>query len=440
MKHKAFPWSDWNNADKTLLAALVIFLGCLCVHLQYPASVLADGMLFCSEAALVGGLADWFAVTALFEKPLGFPYHTAILPRRREAFIKASVTMVQKEFFSRRKIFRHLEQLHVMPMLLEWLGKRETEAMLTRRIWHYLRDFLLRQDNAVQANVLAQRFKQTLADVRAEDMVRACGMYLSRSGRDRELLARLAYALQQQAKSPSVLQAIEVQLEAYEKQCTHDDFLSQLAAGFLEATSLVDKEEAAGLMQKQIVTLLDELTRQGSPLQEETLALFYEKSAALSGEQEYVDLIQELKMELLDRLPAEEAIERTLQQLRNQLSGHEEPADTEQKGLPVLRTQMEELISQEYRRIVELLRTDSKLQASVGSFLYDLIARSALHAQSLVGVVVTSVLSRLTDEQLNHLVYDKVEPDLLWIRMNGSIVGAGIGLLLFTLLHLVAFF
>ena len=74
---------------------------------------------------------------------------------------------------------------------------------------------------------------------------------------------------------------------------------------------------------------------------------------------------------------------------------------------------------------------------SVEHFLYDLLARSALHAQSLVGVVVTNVLDRLTDEQLNHLVYDKVEPDLLWIRMNGSIVGSAIGFVLFLCLQMV---
>ena len=44
-------------------------------------------------------------------------------------------------------------------------------------------------------------------------------------------------------------------------------------------------------------------------------------------------------------------------------------------------------------------------------------------------------MARLTDEQLNHIVYDKVEPDMLWIRMNGSIVGAVIGLLLFLILE-----
>ena len=50
------------------------------------------------------------------------------------------------------------------------------------------------------------------------------------------------------------------------------------------------------------------------------------------------------------------------------------------------------------------------------------------------------MLSRLTDDQLNHLVYDKVEPDLLWIRMNGSIVGSIIGLVLFAILQATALY
>ncbi|MBQ3451489.1 MAG: DUF445 family protein, partial [Selenomonadaceae bacterium] len=62
----------------------------------FPGNVAAEGFLFVTEAALVGGIADWFAVTALFKKPLGFSFHTAILPRRRKDFVKASVVMVQQ--------------------------------------------------------------------------------------------------------------------------------------------------------------------------------------------------------------------------------------------------------------------------------------------------------------------------------------------------------
>ena len=127
---------SWNKADRVLFLAFLVFLLALFVHLQLPHSVFVEGFLFCAEAALVGGIADWFAVTALFRKPLGFPYHTAILPRRRQSFIKASVTMVQKEFFSRRKVFRHLERLHLMPMLMKWLGEADTRAKISHHLYH----------------------------------------------------------------------------------------------------------------------------------------------------------------------------------------------------------------------------------------------------------------------------------------------------------------
>jgi uncharacterized membrane-anchored protein YjiN (DUF445 family) len=54
-----------------------------------------------AEAAMVGALADWFAVTALFRHPLGIPIpHTAIIPHRREKIIESIVSMVQNEWLS----------------------------------------------------------------------------------------------------------------------------------------------------------------------------------------------------------------------------------------------------------------------------------------------------------------------------------------------------
>ena len=157
--------NGFNKADKTLLIVFILFLGIMYLHLCYPHSLAVDGLLFASEAALVGGIADWFAVTALFRKPLGFPYHTAILPRRRDAFIKASTFLVQQEFFSRRKIFNHLERLHIMPMVMNWLKKPATSAQLTSKMVDYVRDFLLHQNTEQQARVLAEKVRESLARV-----------------------------------------------------------------------------------------------------------------------------------------------------------------------------------------------------------------------------------------------------------------------------------
>ena len=93
-----------NQADKALGVAAILFVICLLLKIYYPQSIYIKGLLFCAEAALIGGIADWFAVTALFKKPLGFPYHTEIIPRKREQVIEGCIKLVQKEFFTKKQM------------------------------------------------------------------------------------------------------------------------------------------------------------------------------------------------------------------------------------------------------------------------------------------------------------------------------------------------
>ena len=428
-------WSGWNKADKTLLFATAVFLLSLCLHLSYPDRVVADGFLFISEAALVGGIADWFAVTALFRKPLGFPYHTAILPNRRKEFVQASVTMVQKEFFSRRKIFRHLGRLHLMPMLMEWLDQRETREQMLRRLLHYTRDLLLQQDRGQQAKFLSEQLRHALRETPATSMLQACGAWMKASGRDKDILERLAAAAHTYAERPEIRKSLQSMLEAYEEEKVKSP-MAMLMAGFAQALDLVNFEEAAALMQQQLLAMIDALGTRDSELQAEILQLFYEKTEELGKSQEFQRLAGDLRDALVEELPLEEAVSRALEHVQADFLGTK-GAEKAMENLPVVRSRLLEVFASEYYRALRLLQEDETLRKSVEHFLYDLLARSALHAQSLVGVVVTNVLDRLTDEQLNHLVYDKVEPDLLWIRMNGSIVGSAIGFVLFLCLQMV---
>lgn len=428
-------WSRWNKADKTLLFAAAVFLFSVCLHLSYPDRVVADGFLFISEAALVGGIADWFAVTALFRKPLGFPYHTAILPNRRREFVQASVTMVQKEFFSRRKIFRHLGRLHLMPMLMEWLDQRETREQMLRRLLHYTRDLLLQQDRGQQAKFLSEQLRHALRETPATSMLQACGAWMKASGRDKDILERLAAAAHTYAERPEIRKSLQSMLEAYEEEKVKSP-MAMLMAGFAQALDLVNFEEAAALMQQQLLAMIDALGTRDSELQAEILQLFYEKTEELGKSQEFQRLAGDLRDALVEELPLEEAVSRALEHVQADFLGTK-GAEKAMENLPVVRSRLLEVFASEYYRALKLLQEDETLRKSVEHFLYDLLARSALHAQSLVGVVVTNVLDRLTDEQLNHLVYDKVEPDLLWIRMNGSIVGSAIGFVLFLCLQMV---
>ena len=429
--------NGFNKADKTLLIVFILFLGIMYLHLCYPHSLAVDGLLFASEAALVGGIADWFAVTALFRKPLGFPYHTAILPRRRDAFIKASTFLVQQEFFSRRKIFNHLERLHIMPMVMNWLKKPATSAQLTSKLVDYVRDFLLHQNTEQQARVLAEKVRESLARVEPEDFFAMWGGWLRKTGKDKDFVMRVAGYWQQQAQGDEARKQIQQMLEAYEEEKIGENPLARLMAGFAQAIDLINYEEAAALIQQQLLAMLQELGTRDSQLQQDILHLFYEKAEVLNQDAQFHQLTHELKDSLLRDLPVESAILQMLAHLQQHfLEDKAREVDPLAEHMPALRSRLEELIGEEYERTLRLLERDENLRAILGSFLYDVIARTALHAQALIGVIVRDVLLRLTDEQLNHLVYDKVEPDLLWIRMNGSIVGAGIGLIMFVLLHI----
>ncbi|WP_415945747.1 DUF445 family protein [Selenomonas montiformis] len=428
-------WSDWNKADRTLLLALVLFFFALCIHLQYPGRVVADGFLFCAEAALVGGIADWFAVTALFRKPLGFPYHTAILPRRRTAFIQASVQMVQREFFSKRKIFRHLEHLRLFPLLMGWLAKKDTEDRLVRQMMHEVRSVLFSQDMQVQASELARHLRAALSRVPPDQLAILLERWFRHDGRDKVFLMRLAEYLKGRASSDQTRQFLIHQFEAYGKQNMKDHPMAAFFVGLAQAVDLVNYEEAAVLTQRQILSALEKLSVPDSDLQRRVLTLLYDQADQLRQEPHWRQMLCGIRDGLLDELPWEQIVGRVWGQFRDTLCG-----DTKKSwGEAGFSLHLEELLRREYRHMLWIMETKPQLHQQLERFLYDLIARSALHAQTLIGVIVTQVLSRLTDEQLNHLVYDKVEPDLLWIRMNGSIVGAGIGLLLFVSLRFLAY-
>lgn len=88
-----------------------------------------------AEAAMVGGLADWFAVTALFRHPLGLPIpHTAIVPAKKDRVGRTLGAFVQRNFLSREVIEHRLRGLHVGKRLAEWLADPANARTISRNV------------------------------------------------------------------------------------------------------------------------------------------------------------------------------------------------------------------------------------------------------------------------------------------------------------------
>ena len=423
----------WNKANTALLTSFFCFLISLYLHLTIPSTLWTDGLLMVSEAALVGGVADWFAVTALFRKPLGFPYHTAILPRRRDSFIQAIVIMVQKEFFSRRKILRHIEKIHLIPMLQEFLHRPETEAQLTGTLLHFFRvSFLRRNQKAV--SYLSSRLKSLFLQEDPSELMRRFDLLFRANEWDQKALSRIALLLAREASTEETRLSIRESLAELEREKIGDGFLSRLLA----MTNTVNLDEGAELIQRHTCHVLSELGRAHSPLQENAIALLHDCLSDLRQDGELLQVVRELQERLAGELPIDETLTRIFHGLRKHFQMDlKREVDPIAEHMPAFYTHLQTILHLEYQHMLFLVEERSELQKVITKVLYDLIARSALHAQTLVGVIVGNVLSRLTDEELNHLIYDKVEQDLLWIRVNGSLVGGCIGLLLFLCINIL---
>ena len=203
-------------------------------------------------------------------------------------------------------------------------------------------------------------------------------------------------------------------------------------------TNTVNLDEGAELIQRHTCHVLSELGRAHSPLQENAIALLHDCLSDLRQDGELLQVVRELQERLAGELPIDETLTRIFHGLRKHFQMDlKREVDPIAEHMPAFYTHLQTILHLEYQHMLFLVEERSELQKIITKVLYDLIARSALHAQTLVGVIVGNVLSRLTDEELNHLIYDKVEQDLLWIRVNGSLVGGCIGLLLFLCINIL---
>ena len=398
-------WQNWNKADRTLLAAAVIFLFALCLQVQYPGNVFAAGFLFCAEAALVGGIADWFAVTALFEKPLGFPWHTAILPRRRQSFIEATGRMLQREFFGKKALVAKVKRIDFAGKLLGWLERPESRQLVAKWLADRGRNWLEAQDGTSLSGVLAAR----LGDLAAGSMT---------PERIRSFLLYGAKELESVARQPEFADKIEAGLDEYIESKMQGP-MAMMMAGFAQSVNVLNTEEAAALIKDRCILFLERVQQEESE-EAEQLQAMAEKISCF------------LQKNFAARQELDHAVLNSVQRLN--LNEYLFNATDERD---ILDGQLQELAGSIVQVVYGMLRENSSLQREVSGICYQLAARGVMQAQEMLGSIAGDVLGTMTDEQINRLVYDKAEPDLLWIRMNGSIVGAAIGLVIFAVMQFI---
>ena len=150
-----------RRATGLLILATVIFVITRLLEGRYP---WIGYIRATAEASMVGGLADWFAVTALFRHPLGIPIpHTAIIPANKDRVGRTLGRFVQHNFLTREVIEARLRSLQVGERLAAWIAKPENARTIARQTAAGL---------AAGAEVLRDEDVQALIDRTLEDRIR----------------------------------------------------------------------------------------------------------------------------------------------------------------------------------------------------------------------------------------------------------------------------
>ncbi len=119
-----------RRATLLLVGATVLFIVARALQAKFPWLHI---VVATAEAAMVGGVADWFAVTALFRHPLGIPIpHTAIVPAKKDRVGKTLGAFVQRNFLSRDVIEHRLRSMEVGRRMAEWLAVPDNARTISR--------------------------------------------------------------------------------------------------------------------------------------------------------------------------------------------------------------------------------------------------------------------------------------------------------------------
>lgn len=361
-----------------------------------------------AEAAMVGALADWFAVSALFRHPLGLSFipHTAIIPKNKDRIADNLGQFVQGEFFASERVTGYIAALTPAARLARWLADEHNSAQLGRYAASAFGYALSALDSAavrafLKRNVIARFNQLDLAEF-AGNILDA----LTQNGRhqaifDQALGTANTYLNDDRVKLPLI-----------------EMLAGQIPLGFDSLKNVSARYVYGRLIDGFANTLADMEGNPGHPLR-----------------QEFDRVLQQL----IDKLRADPAFRERVRQYQHEWSADPVLADYVdslwndlhawlKRDLADPDSQIQHQIAGLFRQLGQSLEQDAAMQ----QWIDGQILQHTPHALDRLRPRISSFISTKMKEWQDHEIVDKLElnigRDLQFIRFNGTLVGGFVGL------------
>ncbi|MGE5477171.1 MAG: DUF445 domain-containing protein [Bacteroidales bacterium] len=363
-----------------------------------------------AEAAMVGAIADWFAVVALFRRPFGLPIpHTAIIPRNKDRIGRSLGRFIANNFLAPGLVSAKLDSLDAAGRLARWLAEPATAERIAKR-----------------AAGLAPALLDALDDDAARGFARAT-------------MTRALGSLQ---AAPLAARVLSVLVARGHHQELFDRFLD-IAADFLLRNEeiirervtdrswkwlprWVDRRLADKVMDGSLDTLA-ELRDPGHPWRAEFQAaslrfcerLAHDPALRAKGEVLKADLLRHP----LVQATLDSAWDETRARLRGELAGET--------------TALAPAIERMVAALAARLAGDDHLRAVLNRWLRRAVERMVVPQRAEIGDFIAGVVERWDTATLVDKLELQVGRDLQYIRINGTIVGGLVGLAIHALSRLL---
>jgi uncharacterized membrane-anchored protein YjiN (DUF445 family) len=363
-----------------------------------------------AEAGMVGGVADWFAITALFRRPLNLPIpHTAIIPRRKDRIGRSLGNFVQNNFLSPEVLGTKLRAAGLSRRAAEWLREPEQARTIVRQAAGALRSAtaVVRDDDVhalLERSVIEPLKQRPIAPVLASGLT-----LLTVNDRHQLLLDRLVHGLARLLAENEVLIRERVREESpwWVPEFVDDKLHDRIVDGITRTLGSVSADP-------------------DHPLRRQLDDLLTTWIAQLRESPEVMARAETIKHQVLDHPTSEQLTESLWRELKKVLDRQVEAAE---QGTP---GGLERGISALAAGALE----DEALLAKIDEWIIGAVLRIVEQHRHEVGQLIAHTVSAWDPDETSRRIELQVGRDLQFIRINGTLVGGLVGLALYTLVRL----
>ncbi|OXG00859.1 uncharacterized membrane-anchored protein YjiN (DUF445 family) [Flavobacterium araucananum] len=359
-----------------------------------------------SEAAMVGGIADWFAVVALFRHPLGIPiWHTAIIPTKKNEIGENLGNFVSEEFLNREKLEIKLEEFNFATKASDWLSQEENANKIANLVAVNIIPGILKtiKDEDIKRFIQVQ-FAAKLEAINFGDWVALALEPLQKGNVKDELLTNVLNVMSTELSNNKDLIRKKV------KEST--PFLS---------FGLADKSISEGIF-NGLAEFLDEAKKPESEIRIKIDEYVYNFLDKVKNSEEMRIKINNMILGFVGKKEVQDYINGIWDEIKLSIATDLDKGD---------QSSIKNSISGLIQSFGNGIKEDIVMIDKINNFIKNDLLSILLNNKKVIGDLISSTVKSWDGKEVSEKLELEIGKDLQYIRINGTLVGGLIGILIY---------